>query len=91
MLKHLFTLLRVKLWYLTVGKWKKYQARKRLAAFVAKLSPEKQAQANALRAKLDSQTPAQAAQTLIAEAARLTELQFRAIESIDRLHRSLEK
>jgi len=63
-----------------------WRLRRKLKAYVATLSPEKQAAANALRKRLDSaKTPAAGAAILVAEAQLIREKQFRAIEAIDRL------
>lgn len=89
MFKNIFILIKGKLWFLTVGKWNQYQARKRLAAYVATLSPERQAWANELRSKLDKQKAGSAERTLLAEINTVSMKQHRVTEAIDRIQGSV--
>lgn len=89
MLKNIFILIKGKLWFLTIGKWNQYKARKRLAAYVATLSPEQRAWANELRLKLDKQKADAAANTLLAEIGKVSVKQHRVTEAIDRIQGSV--
>jgi len=83
MIRELLTIAKVKIFFLTVNKYREFKARRRLAAYVKTLSPEKQAAANALRAKLDAAKPGSAAGILRAEISRVNIAQCRLIERIE--------
>lgn len=91
MLKELFTLVKTRLWRLTVGSWKKRRAYKRLAEYTATLSTDQQVWANNLQTALHRQSPDVARAIFMAEIARLSERQHRVTEALDRVIRGLDQ
>ena len=86
MIKELFTIVKTKVWFATVNRYKLYKAKQALAAYEKKLSPKNREYAEKVRKSLSNTTPGQAIQILRAETSRLNEQQFRLIEKIDRVH-----
>lgn len=90
MLKEIATIAKTKLWFATVNRYKGHQARKQLEEYVKTLSPERQAWANELRARLDAaKSPDEAALILRKENDKLEEKHARLAERIDRVQRSV--
>lgn len=87
MISALLTWIRVKLWFATVNRYRGWKAKKQLAAYVKTLSPEQQAWANDLRARLDAD-PKGSVRILRTESSRLNEKFARLSERIDQAHRS---
>lgn len=83
MLKQIATIAKTKLWFATVNKYRGMKARSQLAEYVSTLSPEQQAWANDLRARLDAaKTPEQSVGILRGEAAKIGEKQMRLAEKL---------
>ncbi len=77
--------LSTKLWIATIGRWRGYQAQKRLEAFTKTLSPKNREWALELRAKLESTKSADQSTAILSKEMReLSEKQMRLIERIDR-------
>ena len=87
MITPLLTWIRVKLWFATVNRYRGWKAKRQLAEYVKTLSPEQQAWANDLRARLDAD-PKGSVRILRAESSRLNEKFARLSEQIDQAHRS---
>ena len=90
MLKHLIAIAKAKFHFNVTCKFQERDARKRLEAYMATLSPEKQEWARNLRTSLDTATPDKAAAILRQEAARLNEQHMRVTEKIDGIDRTIK-
>jgi hypothetical protein len=81
----LFTLIKVKIWFLTVNQYRKLKAQCALRKYEKTLSPKQREYARNMRHWLASaKTPNEAAGILVKEARRLQEEQMRLVERIDR-------
>lgn len=89
MIKELATIIKSKLWFGTVNKFRGYKARRELEAYMKTLSPKNQAWAKELRAKLDTASPDQAVGILRKEASALNEQHMRVTERIHAVESSV--
>ena len=90
MLKQLIAIAKAKFHFNVTCKLEERAARKRLEAYVATLSPEKQEWARNLRKSLDTAAPDRAAAILRQETTRLNEQHMRVTEKIDGIDRQIK-
>lgn len=91
MIKELIAIARAKFHFNVTCKLQEREARKRLEAYVATLSPEKREWANTLRERLNQASPDEAAAIFRRESARLNEAHMRVLEKIDAAEKLVTK
>ncbi len=69
---------------------RKWKLRRKLKAYVATLSPEKQQQANELRRKLDKATPEQSVIIMRNEIAAISQKQVKVVERLAEVSNNLK-
>lgn len=92
MIREIGTILKVKIWFATVNQYRGLKARYKLWQYERTLSPKNREYSQNLRNQLRQATkPGEATAILIRESRRLQDEQFRAIERIDQVEKSLQK
>jgi Tfp pilus assembly protein PilE len=83
----ILSIIKVKLWFATINKYKLYKANTALSAYVKTLSPEKQIFANTQRKMLKTVSSKEAVKLLTAEAEKLSQSLHRVTEKTDNVYR----
>lgn len=83
----LLSIIKVKLWFATVNKYRLYKANAALSAYVKSLSPEKQIFANKQREMLKTVSSKEAVKFLRVEAEKLSQSLHRVAEKTDAVYR----
>lgn len=87
-MNNLYIIIRNKLWFHTVNRYRSYKLRKQLLQYESTLSPKQREWAQTLRQSLENSTPSAAAGILVREARRISDEQMRVTEAIDRVSRT---